>query len=91
MRGPLPAIVCEIYRLRNLKVNIENYKILATQKLKVQDTFGRPAGMSRTRKIIYAQKAMDAQFNRLCCQIRLDEDRQERAENQREERRAKRK
>ena len=59
--------------------------------MKDQESFGRPAGMSRTRKIIYAQKAMDAQFIRLCCQIKIDQDKQERAENQREERRAKRK
>ena len=69
----------------------ENIKILPTQKFKPQDTFGRPAGMTRTRKIIYAQKAMESQFIALCSQIRLDDCKKERAENQKEERRAKRK
>jgi hypothetical protein len=73
-----------------LKINTEEYKILPTRRLKVQDTFGRPAGMARTRKIIYAQKAMEAQFVRLCSQIKLNEDKQERADIQRDERRAKR-
>ncbi len=73
-----------------MNVNTESYKIIPTPKFKPQDTFGRPAGMTRSRKIIYAQKAMENQFNRLCCQIRLSNYKQERAENQKEERRAKR-
>ncbi|MFC2138794.1 hypothetical protein ACFLTE_11520 [Bacteroidota bacterium] len=47
--------------------------------------------MARTRKIIYAQKAMESQFIYLCSQINLEECMQERAENQRKERREKRK
>jgi len=71
--------------------NTENIKILPTQKIKQQDTFGRPAGMTRTRKIIYAQNTMESQFVRLCSQIRLVDCRKEKAENQKEERRTKRK
>lgn len=71
--------------------NSDNIKLIPPQKFKTQDTFGNPAGMTRTRKIIYAQKAMENQFLRLCSQIHLDDYKQERAENQREERKAKRK
>ena len=71
--------------------NTENYKIIPTPKFKPQETFGRPAGMARTRKLISAQKAMEKQFMLLCSQIHLDECKEERAENQRNERRAKRK
>jgi len=71
--------------------NTENIKILPTKKFKPPDTFGRPAGMTRTRKIIYAQKVMESQFISLCAQIHLSECKQERAKNQKEERRAKRK
>ena len=71
--------------------NTDNIKFIPTQKFKTQDTFGRPAGMTRTRKIIYAQKAMENQFIKLCSQIRLDDYKQERAETQREDRKAKRK
>ena len=67
------------------------YKIIPPRKVLKHDTSGRPAGMARTRKIINAQQAMESQFIMLCSQIRLDDNRQDRAENQREERRVKRK
>jgi len=67
------------------------YKLIPPRKVLKYDTSGRPAGLARTRKLIYTQKAMETQFMLLCCQIQLNENKQERAENQKEERRAKRK
>ena len=64
---------------------------MPTQEFKDQNSYGSPAGIIRTRKIIYAQKIMEKQFMILCSKIRLEEEKKERADNQREQRRAKRK
>ena len=50
-----------------------------------------PAGLARTKRIIQTEKNKEIQFMLLCSQIRLNDRKQERAENQREERRTKRK
>jgi hypothetical protein len=55
------------------------------------EIFGRPAGLAKTRKIIRAEKEREYQFLRLCSQIKIDDFKKERAERQRDERRAKRK
>ena len=52
---------------------------------------GRPAGIQRTQKLIHAMRQNEIQFLIVCSQIRLDDFRQERAERQRDDRRAKRK
>lgn len=52
---------------------------------------GTPAGLARTHKIIRAERLKEHQFIRLCSQIRIEEFKQERAEQQRIDRRAKRK
>ena len=59
-----------------------------------QDKFeitGRPAGLQRTQKRIFAMRQNEIQFMILCSQIHLNDFRQERADRQREDRRAKRK
>lgn len=51
---------------------------------------GRPAGLTRTRKIQRTEKEREIQFLKLCSQIRLEDFKKERADNQRNERRLKR-
>ena len=51
---------------------------------------GRPAGLTRTRKIQRTERDREIQFLKLCAQIRLNDFKQERAETQRNERRLKR-
>ncbi|TAL60914.1 MAG: hypothetical protein EPN88_15305 [Bacteroidetes bacterium] len=48
------------------------------------------AGLARTHKIIRIEKEKEIQFMKLCCQIRLDDSKMTRADNQREQRRLKR-
>jgi hypothetical protein len=55
------------------------------------EILGRPAGLAKTRKIIRAEKEREFQFLKLCSQIRLNDYKQKRAEEQMNERRAKRK
>ena len=50
----------------------------------------RPRGLARTRKIISTEKAREVQFMKLCAQIQLDEKKENRANEQLNERRAKR-
>ena len=49
------------------------------------------AGVARSHRLIRTEKAMEAQFMRLCSQIRLDENREKRSDIQRNERISKRK
>ena len=51
---------------------------------------GTPAGLTRTHKIINAQRDLEIQFSKICCQIRLEDFKQGRSERQREERKLKR-
>jgi hypothetical protein len=48
------------------------------------------AGLARSHKVIRIERGKEVQFMKLCCQIRLDDSKKIRAENQREERRLKR-
>lgn len=51
---------------------------------------GLPAGLTKTKKIIRCERDKEIQFIKFCKQIKLEEFRDKRAENQREERRMKR-
>ena len=68
---------------------IGNEKILKPQREKIEPP-GRPAGISRSRKMIATENAKEIQFMRLCKQIRLDDYKRERADNQRSDRISKR-
>jgi len=48
------------------------------------------AGINRTHKIIRIEREKEIQFLKLCCQIRLDDSKKMRADNQREQRKLKR-
>ena len=48
------------------------------------------AGLARTHRIIRIEKAKEIQFMKLCCQIRLDDSKKIRSDNQREQRKLKR-
>jgi hypothetical protein len=48
------------------------------------------AGLARTHKIIRIEKGKEIQFMKLCCQIRFDDSKKIRADNQREQRKLKR-
>jgi hypothetical protein len=48
------------------------------------------AGLARTHKIIRIEREKEIQFMKLCCQIRLDDSKIMRADNQREQRKLKR-
>ena len=48
------------------------------------------AGLARSLKVIRIERGKEVQFMKLCCQIRLDNSKKIRSENQREERRLKR-
>ena len=48
------------------------------------------AGLARTHKIIRIEKGKEIQFMKLCCQIRFDDLKRNRSDDQREERRLKR-
>ena len=48
------------------------------------------AGLNRTHKIIRIEREKEIQFLKLCCQIRLDDSKKMRADNQREQRKLKR-
>jgi hypothetical protein len=48
------------------------------------------AGVARTHKIIRIEREKEIQFMRLCCQIRFDDSKKIRSENQREQRKLKR-
>jgi hypothetical protein len=48
------------------------------------------AGLARSHKVIRIERGKEVQFMKLCCQIRLDNSKKIRSENQREERRLKR-
>ena len=51
---------------------------------------GRPAGLTKSRKIIKTEKDKEVQFLKLCAQIRLNDFKNERADKQRNDRRLKR-
>ena len=68
-----------------------NKRIRISHRKEECTSLTRPAGLARTRKIICTEKAREVQFIRLCAQIRLDEIKEERAHQQRDTRRAKRK
>ena len=65
-------------------------KVLRPQKVKIENN-GRPAGLAKTRKIIMVEKAKEVQFMKMCAEIKFNDKRSERADNQRDERRLKRK
>ena len=48
------------------------------------------AGLTRTHKIIKIEKGKEIQFMKLCCQIRFDDSKKIRSDNQREHRKLKR-
>jgi hypothetical protein len=48
------------------------------------------AGVARTHKIIRIERGKEIQFMKLCCQIRFDDSKKIRADNQREMRKLKR-
>jgi hypothetical protein len=48
------------------------------------------AGLARTHRIIRIEAGKEIQFMKLCCQIRLNDSKKIRAENQREHRKLKR-
>ena len=48
------------------------------------------AGLARTHKIIRIENVREIQFMKICSQIRFDNFKEKRSENQREERRLKR-
>jgi hypothetical protein len=48
------------------------------------------AGLARSHKVIRIERGKEIQFMKLCCQIKLDDSKKIRSENQREERRLKR-
>jgi hypothetical protein len=48
------------------------------------------AGLARSHKVIRIERGKEIQFMKLCCQIRLDNSKKIRSENQREERKLKR-
>ena len=54
------------------------------------ESFGSPAGLARTHKLIRAERDLEIQFNKVSSQIKLNEYRHTRSENQREERLSKR-
>jgi hypothetical protein len=66
-------------RKKNLTPKFENIYIPASS-----------AGLARTHKIISIEKVKEIQFMRLCSQIRLDDFKKKRSDNQREERKLKR-
>jgi len=59
-------------------------------KIEIDTSSGRPAGLARTRKIIKTEEDKEIQFQKLCSKIKIEDYRQTRAANQREDRRAKR-
>ena len=69
---------------------IEPRKITLYRKPKDYEFPANPAGLNRTHRVIRSVKANETQFLLLCSKIRLDEYKEVRAENQRNERRAKR-
>jgi hypothetical protein len=48
------------------------------------------AGLARTHRIIRIEREKEIQFMKLCCQIRFDDSKKNRADSQREERKLKR-
>jgi hypothetical protein len=48
------------------------------------------AGLSRSHKMIRIEKGKEIQFLKLCSQIRIEDNKKDRADNQREQRRMKR-
>jgi hypothetical protein len=69
---------------RKKKINIQN------QKIKTVVESGSPAGLAKSKKIIRTMNERESQFLKLCSQIRLNNSKNERAENQKNERKAKR-
>ena len=64
-------------------------RIVKQQAEKIEHP-GRPAGLAKSRKIQRAERECEIQFLKLCSQIRIDDFKKERAENQKNERRLKR-
>ena len=48
------------------------------------------AGLARTHRIIRIEREKEIQFMKLCCQIRFDDSKKIRSDNQREQRKVKR-
>ena len=69
--------------MNNLKVRLDRRQVK-------QERPKRISGIARTHKIIRAEKSKELQFIQLCSQIRLEEYKQARAEDQRNDRRSKR-
>jgi hypothetical protein len=70
-------------------MNTAKIKRRTSQIIKIEQN-GTPAGLARTHKIINAQRDLEIQFMKICCQIRLDDFKQARSEQQRDERKLKR-
>ena len=61
-----------------------------TAEYKKVDTFGTPAGLARTHRLIRFERDLEIQFIKVCSQIKLNDYRKVRSESQREERLSKR-
>lgn len=61
-----------------------------TSEFKKVETFGTPAGLARTHRLIRVERDLEIQFIKVCSQIRLNEFRKDRSESQRDERISKR-
>ena len=48
--------------------------------------YGSPAGLARTHRLIRVERDLEIQFIKICSQIKLDDFRKVRSENQRDER-----
>ena len=64
-------------------------RYIKQQAVKIEHP-GRPAGLAKTRKIQRTERDREIQFLKLCSQIRLEDFKKDRAENQRNSRRLKR-
>ena len=70
----------------------ENIRIIS-QNRKIERSLepSIPHGIARTKKIIRTERSKEIQFMKLCSQIKLKDKKKERADNQRNERKQKRK
>ena len=61
-----------------------------TSEIKKVETFGTPACLARTHRLIRVERDLEIQFIKVCSQIRLNEFSKDRAKSQRDERISKR-
>jgi hypothetical protein len=70
-----------IKRIKRQRINTEHKKV---------DTFGAPAGLARTHRLIRVERDLEIQFIKVCSKIKLNDYRKARSESQRDERLSKR-